>query len=141
MTARKIFLACLLVFVSQPLVAEDAAARRAIGFNARIRPLLTEYCFACHGPDSASRKADLRLDLAESAMESGVIVPGSAADSEMIARINSTDADIVMPPPDSHKSLEPADKALLAEWIESGKGASAGQTLRNAFTRFSLLST
>jgi hypothetical protein len=120
MTARKIFLACLLLFVSEPLVAEDADARRAIGFNARIRPLLTEYCFACHGPDSASRKADLRLDLPESAMESGVIVPGSAADSELIVRINSTDADLVMPPPDSHKSLEPAHKALLAEWIESG---------------------
>ena len=101
-------------------VARNAVAAGEIGFNQHVRPLLTESCFTCHGPDSAGRKADLRLDLRESAIESGAIIPGDAEQSELIARITSSDPDLVMPPPDSRKQLSDADKLLLQRWVAAG---------------------
>ena len=100
--------------------AEIVNKQTDIRFNAHIRPLLSEYCFACHGPDSASRKADLRLDTRESAMASGVIVPGDASESELIARITSDDPDFMMPPPQARKRPQPEHKQLLARWIDAG---------------------
>ena len=69
-----------------------------LSFNRDIRPILAENCFACHGPDSASRKADLRLDRREVAVKAGAIVPGKPDESEMIHRIFAANKDEVMPP-------------------------------------------
>ena len=89
-------------------------------FNEEIRPLLSEHCFSCHGPDSASRKADLRLDTREGALASGVILPGDAEASELIARITSDDPEQVMPPPDFKKPLNDEQINRLANWINDG---------------------
>ena len=102
------------------LLAGAAAADGPIAYNRDIRPILADNCFACHGPDSASRKADLRLDRREVAIEMGAFVPGNPAESELVKRITSDDADTVMPPPASHKSLKPEQKKLLADWIAAG---------------------
>jgi len=95
-------------------------------YNADIRPILSENCFACHGPDSASREAGLRLDLSEQATEeldSGLraIAPGDIAASELLARVTSDDPDIVMPPPEAKLGrLSPSDVEKLSAWIEAG---------------------
>ncbi len=104
-----------------PAAAAPAAAPASpIAYNRQIRPILAENCFRCHGPDSASRKADLRLDRREVAVDSGAIVPGKPDDSELIKRIFSTDPEQVMPPPAIHKDLKPAEKELLKAWIAAG---------------------
>jgi hypothetical protein len=100
--------------------AAVAAADDSIGYNRDVRPILAENCFACHGPDSAARKADLRLDRREVALEHGAIVPGKPDESELITRITSDDPDSLMPPPASHKTLTAEQKALLARWIAAG---------------------
>ncbi|MDF1815041.1 MAG: PSD1 and planctomycete cytochrome C domain-containing protein, partial [Verrucomicrobiales bacterium] len=93
-----------------------------VNFNNDIRPILTENCIACHGPDEHGRKAKLRLDTYEGATtgESPAIVPGDADASELIARIQSDDVDDIMPPPDSHKTLTDGQKNLLRKWIDQG---------------------
>ncbi len=96
------------------------SAHPEIRFNDHIRPILSEYCFACHGPDTGSREADLRLDVRESAVESGVISPGNAGDSELIARIFSDDPDARMPPPQTGKTLSAEEKELLRRWVDAG---------------------
>ncbi len=76
-----------------------------IQFNRDIRPILSSTCFACHGPDSQARKADLRLDIRENALASNAIVPGKPEESSLVQRLLTTDVDQVMPPPSSHKVL------------------------------------
>ena len=95
-----------------------AAARDRIDFNRDIRPLLSETCFHCHGPDAQTRQADLRLDQAASAIS--VIVPGEPDSSELIQRIHSDDPDLRMPPPDSRKQLSDQQRELLSQWVASG---------------------
>ncbi len=97
-----------------------AAAPKKVQFNRDIRPILSENCFFCHGPDKSKRKAGLRLDVREAALEDGAIVPGKPGDSELIARINTKDPDDVMPPPLSHKTLKPQQVAMLTRWIADG---------------------
>jgi len=97
-----------------------AASAGEPSFNADIRPILVEHCFSCHGADSAGRKADLRLDLREEAVESGAIVPGDPDSSVMLDRIGSDDPDEVMPPPATKKVLTADQKDLLARWIAAG---------------------
>jgi len=109
-----------LLGLSQASRGEDAAARGSIEFNRDVRPILAENCFRCHGPDSASRKADLRLDRREVAVESAAIVPGKPDESGLVERIFSTDPDKVMPPPAIHKELKPAEKELLKQWVAAG---------------------
>ena len=87
-------------------------------FNRDIRPILSEACFHCHGPDNASRQADLRLDEQKSAMS--VIVAGDLDSSELIRRIVADDPDERMPPADSGKELSTKQVELLKRWIESG---------------------
>src|SRR5947207_11194999 len=87
------------------LAAGSARAQKKLECNRHIRPILAENCFACHGPDSASRKAGLRLDRRADAIDSGVLVPGKAAESEIVKRINQTNVNQVMPPVKSHKKL------------------------------------
>jgi hypothetical protein len=102
-----------------------SAADPAIDFNRDIRPILSDRCFACHGPDDKTQEAGLRIDRREAAtaeLESGstAIVPGKPSASEMIARITSTDPDVVMPPPHLGKPITPAEADLLRRWIAEG---------------------
>ena len=96
------------------------AAESGPEYNRDIRPILAENCFACHGPDKAARKADLRLDIREEAIKAGVIVPGKPDKSPLVERIFSDDPGEKMPPPKSHKKLTPAQKDLLKRWIAGG---------------------
>src|SRR3954464_15424356 len=89
-------------------------------YNRDVRPILFENCFSCHGPDSASRQAELRLDKRSVAIEKKAIVPGNADASEMTRRILSDDADEQMPPPVTKKKLTDTQKKLLVDWIKSG---------------------
>jgi len=101
--------------------AETAATDDAgIDFRRDIRPILSDNCFQCHGPDSETREADLRLDVRDVALEAGAIVPGDAESSEVVARVFADDEDLRMPPAASNKSLTEAQKQLLREWIEQG---------------------
>jgi len=90
-----------------------------ISFNRDIRPLLSNHCFACHGPDSKHREADLRLDVEEDA-KADAIVAGNPDKSELIARIFSDDDDARMPPPELGKDLTETQKDLLKRWIAEG---------------------
>ena len=96
------------------------ASLQALDFNKDVRPLLASKCYACHGPDEEGRKAKLRLDIREEALENDVIVPGSVEDSEFHYRIHSDDPDEIMPPPESHATLTDAEKELLDQWIAEG---------------------
>ncbi len=92
-----------------------------IKFNRDVRNLLADRCLPCHGPDEETVQAGLRLDVRENAVdESGVIVPGDAANSELIQRILSDDPEQVMPPPIHHKPLSDAEKDVLRRWIDQG---------------------
>lgn len=105
--------------------AAVVSAADAIDFNRDIRPILSNNCFKCHGPDDGLREAGLRLDQRDAAtveLESGAtaIVPGNPDSSELIARIVSEDADVQMPPPSSNKHLTAAQKQKLRDWITAG---------------------
>ncbi|MBM4022752.1 MAG: DUF1549 domain-containing protein [Planctomycetes bacterium] len=102
---------------SAPLLA---GAETGIDFNRDIRPILAENCFYCHGQDGNKRQADLRLDDRKAAVDAGAIVPGDVGASSLLERICSSDADVVMPPPDSNRRLTPDQKALLERWIAAG---------------------
>jgi hypothetical protein len=102
------------------LLAGMAGAATPISYNRDIRPILSDNCFACHGPDAKNRKADLRLDLRDEAVAAKVIVPGKPAESPLVARINATADDEIMPPPEAHKKLDARQKELLAGWIAAG---------------------
>jgi len=91
-----------------------------IEYNRDIRPILADTCFACHGPDSAARKGDLRLDRRDDAIAAKALSPGKPEESGFIERIFSTDPDTLMPPPDSHKKLTAQQKDLLKRWVASG---------------------
>ena len=80
-------------------------------YNRDIRPILAENCFACHGPDSAARKADLRLDRREAAIKAEAIVPGKPDKSALVERVFSTNPKTEMPPAKAHKKLTAAQKA------------------------------
>src|SRR5262245_6369079 len=94
----------------------ESKPRGSLEYNRDIRPILAENCFACHGPDSAARKKDLRLDQRDAAIEAGAIVPGKPTESDLIARIMADNADEVMPPPKSRKTLTAAQKETLRKW-------------------------
>src|SRR6266849_3856948 len=111
-------------WLAPPLV-QAAKPDGRVDYNRDIRPVLSNNCFKCHGPDPKERQAGLRLDVRSEALkpaESGrkAIVPGNPSASVLVRRINSTKQDFVMPPPDSNKKLTPAEKELLAQWIEQG---------------------
>lgn len=95
-----------------------------IQFNRDVRPILAEKCFACHGPDKNKREADLRLDNGEGAFEKRdgktALVPGKPADSELVRRITTSDADERMPPAEFQKTLTPQEIELIRRWVELG---------------------
>jgi hypothetical protein len=97
-----------------------ALAETEIRYGRDIRPILSDKCFFCHGPDPKTREEDLRLDLRDEAIAAKAFIPGNPEKSKLIKRINATDEDDLMPPPESHKSLSSAEKKLLHDWIKSG---------------------
>jgi Protein of unknown function (DUF1553)/Protein of unknown function (DUF1549)/Concanavalin A-like lectin/glucanases superfamily/Planctomycete cytochrome C len=111
-------LACSFALVAIPVAVQAAPGK--LEYNRDVRPILAENCFACHGPDSAARKADLRLDQRDMAMEGGAIVPGKPDESPLVERIYSTSKSEVMPPHKTKKSLTDAQKAVLKQWIAEG---------------------
>ncbi|MEK6476238.1 DUF1553 domain-containing protein [Catalinimonas sp. 4WD22] len=105
----------------------EAQLPQTIDFNYHIKPILSDRCFACHGPDKNKQEADLRLDIEESALaalgeeqDRHAIVPGNPAKSELFHRITAEDAEVVMPPPESNLKLSEYEIALLTRWIEEG---------------------
>ncbi|MFM2223185.1 MAG: hypothetical protein RLZZ78_1442, partial [Armatimonadota bacterium] len=88
-------------------------------YNRDVRPILSDTCFPCHGPDSAKRKAGLRLDIRESALAQKAIVPGTLSGT-VWNRITNTSPDLLMPPPAAHKPLTPAQKATIKAWLLAG---------------------
>ena len=93
-----------------------------IEFNRDVRPILSDKCFQCHGPDAGTRKGKLRLDRREDALARGAIVPGKPAESEMLLRIASKESDEVMPPPETHKAMDARERAILERWVAQGAG-------------------
>ena len=106
------------------LVPTGVGAVETPNFARDVQPILSEYCYACHGPDPKARKAKLRLDTAEGALrkKAPVIEAGKSADSELIRRIESDDANEVMPPPQFNKKMTAKHLATLKAWIDSGAG-------------------
>ncbi len=108
----------LFVLIVSAWVPAFVSADDPVDFNRDIRPLLSDNCFQCHGPDANQRKAELRLDHADGART--VLTARNPAESEIYRRITSADADEVMPPPDSGRVLTSAQKNSIRSWIEQG---------------------
>ena len=105
-----------------PLCASEPAR---VDFNFQIRPLLSDRCFKCHGPDEKARKKKLRLDTPEGALKEledgwAVIKPGNPDKSELVRRIFTADEDDLMPPPKSNLKLSSKEKELLKRWVAEG---------------------
>lgn len=114
--------------------AEESASQNGlplpevVSFNEHIQPILSEYCYHCHGPDAGTRepsKEPLRLDIEEDAFAmrdfgGPVIIKGNPAESLIIKLMHSKDRSVVMPPPESHKTMNPREIALVERWIEQG---------------------
>ncbi len=106
---------------------EESGIPQTISYNFDIRPVLSDKCFICHGPDANKRKAGLRLDIAENAYKAleenpsaHAIVPGDPMNSQVFLRISSDDSTFRMPPPESNLSLTPREIRLIERWIEQG---------------------
>ena len=99
-------------------LAAEKPAENAIQFNRDIRPLLSEHCFACHGPDAKKREAELRLDTEEGLL--GKVAPGKLDESELYRRITLSESDEQMPPAEFGKSLSDTQIAMIRQWIEAG---------------------
>ena len=102
-----------------------SAFGQAVDFESQIKPLLSDRCFACHGPDENARKADLQLHTREGAFakldnDLEVITPGKPLASELYRRITATDPDDLMPPPEAKRKLSAGEKELIRRWIEQG---------------------
>jgi hypothetical protein len=116
--------------VEQAPAAPSFDLPETVSFNEHIQPVLSEYCYHCHGPDSGTREpkdAPLRLDRVEDAFvlrDDGrpVIIKGKPEESLIVSLMKSADPDIIMPPPKSHKQLKPEHIALIERWIEQGAG-------------------
>ena len=93
---------------------------KKIDFNRQVRPILSDKCFFCHGPDKAERKAKLRLDLRESALKNNAIVPGDVEKSEVFYRITTEDKEDLMPPEESHKHMTAEEIEIIKQWIKEG---------------------
>jgi Protein of unknown function (DUF1553)/Protein of unknown function (DUF1549)/Planctomycete cytochrome C len=111
------FLIFLSFVLSLPAYAAQVGKLR---YNRDIRPILSDNCFACHGPDKNHREADLRLDLREAAIEMKAILPGNPDKSEVVSRLFTHDEDDLMPPAEFKKVLTAEQKNLITEWIKQG---------------------
>jgi mono/diheme cytochrome c family protein len=117
-------LLALVSVVASGVACIAASPTSTLDFSRDVRPILANNCFQCHGPDSAHREAKLRLDVSQSAGKlrgaQAVVNSAKPADSELIARITSHDPEVQMPPPDSGKSLKPAQIETLRQWVLQG---------------------
>lgn len=134
MLTRVIFLVLIAAsfFACQPELPQEVSTAiellpPKLDYNQHVKPILSDKCFACHGPDQKKQKAGLRLDIPEYAFASlkespgkVAIDPGSLRNSEVFRRIVSTDPEVMMPTPDSHLSLSAYEKAVLIKWIRDG---------------------
>ena len=123
---------CLLLLAAgcRPAYSPDEVVQAqlpsTVDFNFHIKPILSDRCFACHGPDQNALEAGLRLNTQEGAfekeLESGgrAFVSGSIRKSEAFQRMVSTNPDVQMPPPEFHRRLSAYEKALIAQWIDEG---------------------
>ncbi len=105
---------CFLLLARLP----SASAAEPVDFVRDVRPILSDKCFQCHGPDENAREGDLRLDLESAARE--VLSPGKPAASELLKRVTSLDSDHRMPPPESKRTLSKTDIDILRRWIADG---------------------
>ena len=110
----------MLVLLLLSVSTAPVGAADRLAFNRDVRPILFDACISCHGPDSASRQADLRLDRREAAIDAGAIVPGDPDASELVRRVMSTDEAEMMPPPETKKTLTTEQKEILTRWIKEG---------------------
>ncbi len=106
-----------------------ASIAAEVDFAKDIRPILSQHCFKCHGPDENSRQGGLRLDERSAALKVGdsglaAITPNDVSKSELLVRIGSSDADVVMPPPSTKKTLTDQQKELIKQWIAQGANYS-----------------
>jgi Protein of unknown function (DUF1553)/Protein of unknown function (DUF1549)/Planctomycete cytochrome C len=101
-----------------PTVTVSGAEK--LSYNRDVRPILSDACFRCHGPDEKHLKAKLRLDNREAALKKEAFVPGKPAESEFVKRMRTEDTDDIMPPPESVRQLTAAEKDILERWIAEG---------------------
>jgi len=119
-------MAVLLAIFSSHILPSSAAptpqfkAAGSVEYNRDVRPILSDNCFLCHGPDKNARKAKLRLDIRDEAIAKEAFVPGKPDESELVKRIFTSEEDDVMPPLDSHKHLTDVQKDVLKRWIAQG---------------------
>ena len=114
--------------VAAEVATPESPLPQTVSFNEHIQPLLSEYCYHCHGPDSGTREPKdnpLRLDRPEDAFvlrDNGLpsIIKGKPAESELVKRMHQADPDMIMPPPKSHKTMKPEEIAIIERWIEQG---------------------
>ena len=111
---------CLFSFALLFGFSVTAPAADDLTYNRDIRPILSDKCFACHGPDENAREAELRLDIRDDAIAAEAFVPGDADASDLVYRIFSDDEDDVMPPSDEHRQLTAKERDLLKRWVEQG---------------------
>lgn len=121
---RSVLLSVLLAMAATAVFGADetqAAKGKAVDFSRDIRPILSDRCFFCHGPDANRREADLRLDLRDDAVAAGAIVPGKPEESPFIERLVHADPDEVMPPPKTKMPrFTDAEVDLFRRWIADG---------------------
>ena len=117
------FFLCAVLLPDSVALAEDST-KRSVQFNRDVRPILSDACFACHGPDEGKRKAELRLDTKaglDAERVSGGVIPGRGNGvSDFVRRITSSDPDVRMPPPDSGRELSSQQVEILRRWVEQG---------------------
>lgn len=124
MRQRVQYIAWLLSLILVSSLGTHLATGAEIDFNRDVRPILSDLCFQCHGPDSSQRQADLRLDQESgflgTAAAPGVVIKGKAAESEFFTRLISNDPDLQMPPVSSGKQITAAQIETLKQWINKG---------------------
>jgi len=124
--ACPLFCALIILLFVEAVAAEPddkAGIKEPINFSRDVMPILSDYCFQCHGPDEKARKGKLRLDTHEGAFrKKELIVPGKSAESELIKRLISIDEEEVMPPPASKRKLSAKQIDTIKRWIEQGAG-------------------
>ncbi|MEM8487638.1 MAG: PSD1 and planctomycete cytochrome C domain-containing protein [Bacteroidota bacterium] len=107
-----------------PTVADQLEALGELDYNFHVKPILSQNCYLCHGPDASSREADLRLDVQDAAyaMRDSLpaILPGDVESSLLVQRIKAQDPEMRMPPPEAHKTLSALEIAILEKWVQQG---------------------
>ena len=123
--AKPLLFSGLIVLASPAKIFAGGALERKVDFNREIRPILSENCLLCHGPDEKNRKAKLRLDIRDEALKTATsgehaIVPGAPEKSALVARITNSDPDEQMPPPKTGKKLTEQQIETLKRWVAQG---------------------